>query len=101
VGPPNRPISEDPSASTALGKEAPAWHRLSTEACTQRLEVNPAQGLSAAEVTERRRTYGPNELAAAEKEPFWRAFLRQFADYRQIISTMIHKQTAGNGIMKS
>ena len=94
-------MSDDPGASTALAKEVPAWYRLSAEACTQRLEVNPEQGLSAAEVAERRQTYGPNELAAAEKEPVWRAFLRQFADYMQIISAVILKHTAGNGILES
>jgi Ca2+-transporting ATPase len=72
---------------TAAGitNNKPDWYRLSAEACIQRLEVDPQQGLNDAEVDKRRQTYGPNELAEAEKEPVWRAFLRQFNDYMQIM----------------
>jgi Ca2+-transporting ATPase len=81
----NKPNGSRQRNSAALAKEAPAWYRLSAEASTKKLEVNPEQGLSTAEVNKRVQTYGPNELAAAEKEPVWRAFLRQFADYMQIM----------------
>ena len=33
----------------------------------------------------RRAKYGPNKFAAAEKEPTWRRFLRQYADPMQIV----------------
>ena len=45
----------------------------------------PAPGLDAAEVERRRAQYGPNKLAEAEKEPGWRAFLRQYRDLMQLV----------------
>ena len=47
--------------------------------------VDPAVGLSAAEVVERRQQYGPNKLAEEAKEPGWRAFLRQYRDLMQLV----------------
>ena len=51
----------------------------------RRLDVDPAVGLSAAEVTERRQRYGPNKLAEEAKEPGWKAFLRQYRDLMQLV----------------
>ena len=61
------------------------WYRLSAEDTCRRLEVDPAVGLSAAEVLERRQRYGPNKLAEEAKEPGWRAFLRQYRDLMQLV----------------
>ena len=47
---------------------------------TQRLEVDPGEGLSSAEAARRLERDGPNRLAEARREPRWRAFLRQFQD---------------------
>jgi P-type Ca2+ transporter type 2C len=44
------------------------------------LGVDPAAGLDAAEVTERRARFGPNRLDAAPPVPGWRKILAQFAD---------------------
>ena len=44
-----------------------------------------ARGLSAAEAKARLEKYGPNKLAAKKKEPGWRAFLRQYTGFMQII----------------
>jgi Ca2+-transporting ATPase len=41
--------------------------------------------LSADEARQRLQQYGPNALAETKKEPAWRAFLRQFQDYMQIM----------------
>jgi Ca2+-transporting ATPase len=49
------------------------------------LSVDPAVGLTAAEVTRRRASYGANKLAEEAKEPGWRAFLRQYEDLMQIV----------------
>jgi Ca2+-transporting ATPase len=49
------------------------------------LDVDPAVGLSAAEARTRLETHGPNRLAAGKKEPGWRAFLRQYEDFMQVI----------------
>jgi P-type Ca2+ transporter type 2C len=51
----------------------------------RQLGVDPAQGLSAAEAAERLRTGGPNRLAEAKKESGFRAFVRQYQDFMQII----------------
>ncbi len=49
------------------------------------LDVDPAQGLSAEESRSRLETLGPNQLAAGKQEPGWRAFLRQYEDFMQIV----------------
>jgi Ca2+-transporting ATPase len=47
--------------------------------------VDPQWGLDGAEVERRRGQYGPNKLAEAEREPGWRAFLRQYRDLMQLV----------------
>ncbi|HKE53464.1 MAG TPA: cation-transporting P-type ATPase [Actinomycetota bacterium] len=54
-------------------------------AVEQRLGVDPAQGLSASEAADRLRTQGPNKLAGAKKESGFKAFVRQYQDFMQII----------------
>ena len=61
------------------------WYQLSADEACRRLEVDPATGLSEAEVVERRQRYGPNKLAEEAKEPGWRAFLRQYRDLMQLV----------------
>jgi Ca2+-transporting ATPase len=71
----------EPGAPTS----GPVWHTLSVSDALQHEEVDPAKGLSAAEAEARLQKFGPNAFAAAEKEPGWRAFLRQFRDPMQIV----------------
>ena len=52
---------------------------------TKDLDVDPTHGLSTGEAAERLRTRGPNKLAGAKKESGFRAFLRQYQDFMQII----------------
>ena len=49
------------------------------------LDVDPARGLTAAEAASRLASHGPNRLAAGKKEPAWRAFLRQYEDFMQVV----------------
>ncbi|HTW14026.1 MAG TPA: HAD-IC family P-type ATPase [Nocardioides sp.] len=49
------------------------------------LGVDPAVGLSAEEAARRLSTYGPNHLAEGKQEPGWRAFLRQYEDFMQLV----------------
>ena len=63
----------------------PKWYGMSLEAVAQQLKVDPAKGLSAAEAQQRLQQYGRNVLAAKKKEPGWRAFLRQYRDFMQIL----------------
>ena len=61
------------------------WYRLSADEVCRQLEVDPAVGLSAAEVDGARQQYGPNKLAEEAKEPAWKAFLRQYRDLMQLV----------------
>ena len=47
--------------------------------------MDPAVGLSAAEVEARRAKYGANKLADDAKEPAWKAFVRQYEDLMQLV----------------
>ena len=47
--------------------------------------VDAATGLSQAEAESRLKKYGPNAFTAEQKEPGWRAFLRQYQDPMQIL----------------
>ena len=54
-------------------------------AVAQELGVDPSSGLVASGATDRLRTNGPNKLAGAKKESGFRAFVRQYQDFMQII----------------
>ena len=58
---------------------------MDVRAVTQDLDVDPDRGLNAGEAAERLRTQGPNKLAGAKKESGFRAFLRQYQDFMQLI----------------
>jgi len=64
---------------------AVAWYALPPGEVTSRVGVDPATGLSAAEVASRLASVGPNRFTAAEVEPQWRAFIRQYRDPMQIV----------------
>ena len=51
----------------------------------RQLGVDPARGLSAEEARSRLQSHGPNRLAGGKKETGWRAFLRQYEDFMQVI----------------
>jgi P-type Ca2+ transporter type 2C len=59
------------------------WYVLDVADVAQKLDVDPAKGLSAAEAQKRLQQYGPNVLAAKKKESGWQAFLRQYQDFMQ------------------
>ena len=61
------------------------WHALTAQEVAARLDVDPAQGLTAAEAQKRLGTYGPNALAEAKSEPVWRKFLKHYTEYMQIV----------------
>ena len=63
----------------------PKWFTLSPEEVGKQLQVDPAKGLSAAEVQQRLQKYGPNVLAEKKKESGWQAFLRQYQDLMQFV----------------
>src|SRR5687768_3130215 len=49
------------------------------------LGVDPDRGLSAEEAASRLASHGPNRLTGGKTEPGWRAFLRQYEDFMQVI----------------
>jgi Ca2+-transporting ATPase len=73
------------SQSAPAGEPGVAWHALSVEEALAKQGVDPARGLSAADVEQRRAQFGPNKFAEQKTEPRLRAFLRQYADVMQIV----------------
>ncbi|MFC2029991.1 cation-transporting P-type ATPase, partial [Chloroflexota bacterium] len=61
------------------------WFTMTPEAVGKALQVDPAKGLSTAEVQQRLGEYGPNQLEEKKKEPGWQAFLRQYQDLMQLV----------------
>jgi Ca2+-transporting ATPase len=61
------------------------WYALDPEAVVAELHTDVVHGLTGTEVAERQLTYGPNKFAAAEAEPTWKRFVRQYRDPMQIV----------------
>jgi len=61
------------------------WFTLTAEAVEQQLIVDPAQGLSSAEVQARLGKYGPNRLEEKKKKSGLQAFLEQYQDLMQFV----------------
>jgi P-type Ca2+ transporter type 2C len=79
--------------STVVAQDAPIppseahdpWYAQKAESVARALGVDPARGLTAAEVDERLRRDGPNALPAEEPTPGWRRFLDEYRAYMQMI----------------
>ena len=54
------------------------FHADSAQEVLTRLDVDPAQGLTEQDVTERRQQHGDNRLREARRQPAWRIWLNQF-----------------------
>jgi Ca2+-transporting ATPase len=63
----------------------PKWYTLSPEAVGKELGVDPAKGLSAADVQQRLQKFGPNRLAEKKKKSGLEAFLEQYQDLMQFV----------------
>jgi P-type Ca2+ transporter type 2C len=72
------------AAATTIGVRGD-WYSLDAADVARELAVDPERGLSADEARSRLETTGPNRLAGAKKESGFRAFLRQYQDFMQII----------------
>jgi len=68
-----------------IPRQLTSWHTASAQDVCAELGVDPAVGLTTAEVGERRARYGPNALAQERKERPWQAFLRQYRDLMQLV----------------
>lgn len=65
--------------------ELEKWFALDPVAALEKLDVNPEQGLSLAEVEKRRAIYGPNELIDRGVKPAWQILLDQFKEVMVIV----------------
>jgi P-type Ca2+ transporter type 2C len=74
-------IAAAPTATT----EDKQWFALAGEEVAGELGVDVHTGLAPEEAASRLRQYGPNAFAAAEEEPRWHAFVRQYRDPMQIV----------------
>jgi Ca2+-transporting ATPase len=61
------------------------WFGMPGDDVAVELGVDTHDGLAAAEAAKRLEQYGPNAFTAAETEPRWRAFMRQYRDPMQIV----------------
>ncbi len=71
--------------ATNRSREDVLWYQLSGPQAARQLDVDPEQGLSSTEAARRLEQYGPNTLSEKDKEPLWRAFIRQYKDYMRIV----------------
>ncbi|WP_157441739.1 cation-translocating P-type ATPase [Actinoplanes awajinensis] len=68
-----------------MTEETPVFHVLTVPEALAAENVDQQHGLSSEEAAARRDRYGPNRFAEAKKEPWWRSFVRQYADPMQIV----------------
>jgi P-type Ca2+ transporter type 2C len=73
------------AAVPAAQPEDRQWFSLEADAVAGELGVDTKSGLSPAEATTRLEKYGANAFVAAETEPRWHAFVRQYRDPMQIV----------------
>ncbi|MEO1057346.1 MAG: cation-transporting P-type ATPase [Actinomycetota bacterium] len=73
------------SPADAQRPDSTPWHALSPDEAAGQLEVDPAAGLAAAEVTRRQSQYGLNELDQDDQESRLAAFIRQYRNLLQIV----------------
>ena len=78
-------MTETPVAQSKSGALATSWYALTPEDVAKKLDVDPAQGLSAAKAAELLQKNGPNALPAEATTPVWKQFLAQYSSYMQII----------------
>ena len=72
-------------ATSTDEKRETAFHVLSVPEALEAEQVDQRSGLGAGEVVHRRQKYGRNRFAEAKKEPWWKSFLRQYADPMQLV----------------
>jgi hypothetical protein len=85
-GNPQQVIAETASQPSGAGSQgAHRWYAVDADAVAGEFGVKLEQGLDADEAASRLKSHGPNRLAAKKKESALQAFLRQYADFMQII----------------
>lgn len=82
-----------------LSKETP-FYTIDAARVVRQLDVNPAIGLPAAEVTERQRAYGLNVLPSGPKKTALKLFLSQFKDVLVIVLIIAATVSLGVGLIE-
>ena len=67
-------------AAEPTPQDGKLWFALAGEDVARELGVDTHTGLADDEAAKRLGQYGPNAFAAADPEPRWRAFVRQYRD---------------------
>ena len=78
-------MTETPVAPSKSDAPTTGWYALTPEDVAKKLDVDPAQGLSAAKAAALLAKNGPNALPAEATTPEWKQFLAQYRSYMQII----------------
>src|SRR5512139_3826314 len=65
--------------------EETSWYSLDGVECANKLGVDPAIGLGAAEAASRQDVYGLNQLTGKKKRPVWLSFLLQYRPTMQMV----------------
>src|SRR5262249_54223828 len=73
------------TSTKPAGGSGPRWYAEGPAEVANALGVDVQRGLSADEVRSRLETNGPNRVAAGKKESGFRAFVRQYRDFMQIV----------------
>ena len=73
------------------------WHTLTAQQALERLQADPAKGLSAGEAGRRLEQYGPNALAEGKKKTVLQVFLEQFKDLMVAILIVAALISAASG----
>ncbi|MFN8621447.1 MAG: HAD-IC family P-type ATPase [Chloroflexota bacterium] len=73
------------SQPTTPASTGTAWYQLAPEEVAKRLGVDPAKGLTTAQVADATKKYGPNALPAEQAPPLWKRFLGEYRTYLQIV----------------
>ena len=71
------PRSETAGTNVPVNEPGPPWHSLEASQCRDRVDAPPG-GLSDAEAAARLAQLGPNELAAADRDPWFVTLIAQF-----------------------
>ncbi|MGM8364194.1 calcium-translocating P-type ATPase, SERCA-type [Virgibacillus sp. W0181] len=61
------------------------WYQLDIERVEQKLHVVTNKGLNDAQVRQRQKKFGYNELDTQKKQPRWLLFLKQFQDFMVVV----------------
>jgi magnesium-transporting ATPase (P-type) len=70
--------ADKPVTRASAADAGPVWHALPSADVIERLDIDPARGLSEAAVAERLQQYGPNRIESAAKTGPLKRFLLQF-----------------------